>query len=107
MGFAKEKTKDQEKQNKEDYKREGGQSIALRLYATTNLENATITGDALNNNNKPQARAAIDGGAHCFFQLKDENRHAHKAALQKAKGTPFLPTPKSPTPLTGASISAG
>ncbi len=106
MGFAKEKTKNDEDQSKEDYKREGEQSIALRLYATTNLENATITGDALNNN-KPQAQAVLDGGGDFFFQLKDENRHAYKAAVQKAKGTPLLPTPKNPTPLTDASTSAG
>ena len=106
MGFAKEKTQSDEKQSKDDYKREGEQSIALRLYATTNLENATITGDALNNN-QPQAKAAIEGGAEYFFQLKDENRHAHKTALQKARGTPLLPTQKSPTPPTGASTGDG
>jgi hypothetical protein len=101
----KKKTKTDEEQSKDDYKREGEQSIALRLYATTNLENATITGDALNNN-KPQAQAILDGGGHYFFQLKDENRHAYQSALQKAAGTPFLPTPKSPTPATDASTGA-
>lgn len=105
MGFARKKTKTDEEQSKDDYKREGEQSIALRLYATTNLENATITGDALNNN-KPQAQAILDGGGHYFFQLKDENRHAYQSALQKAAGTPFLPTPKSPTPVTDASTGA-
>ena len=93
-------------QSQEDYKREGEQTVAPRLYATTNLENATITGDALNNN-KPQARAVLEGGGDYFFQLKNEKRHAHKAAVQKAKGTPLLPTPKSPTPATDAATSAG
>jgi hypothetical protein len=101
MGFAKEKTQTDDEQSKDDFKREGEQTIALRLYATTNLENATVTGDALNNN-KPQAQAVLDGGGDYFFQLKNENRHAYKAALQKTKGTPFLPTQKSLTPATDA-----
>jgi hypothetical protein len=105
MGFAKEKTKNDDEQSKDDYKREGEQTIALRLYATTNLENATVTGDALNNN-KPQARAVLDGGGDYFFQLKNENRHAYKAALQKANATPFLPTPRSLILATDASTSA-
>lgn len=105
MGFAKEKTKNDDDQSKDDYKREGEQTVALRLYATTHLENATVTGDALNNN-KPQARAVLDAGGDYFFQLKNENRHAYKAALQKAKGTPLLPTQKSQTPATDAWTSA-
>ena len=105
LGFAKEKTQNDDQQTKEDFKREGEQTIALRLYATTNLQNATVTGDALNNN-KPQAQAVLDGGGDYFFQLKNENRHAYKAAVQKAKTTPFLPTPKSLTPATDAAISA-
>lgn len=101
MGFAKEKTKNDDEQSKDDYKREGEQTVALRLYATTNLQNATVTGDALNNN-KPQARAVLEGGGDYFFQLKNENRHAYKAALQKAKATPFSSTQKSLTPATDA-----
>lgn len=105
LGFAKEKTKDDDEQSKDDYKREGEQTVALRLYATTHLQNATVTGDALNNN-KPQAQAVLDGGGDYFFQLKNENRHAYKAAVQKAKTTPFLPTQKSLRPATDASTSA-
>jgi hypothetical protein len=105
LGFAKEKTQNEIEQSKDDYKREGEQTVALRLYATTNLENATITGDALNNN-KPQAQAVLDAGGDYFFQLKNENRHAYKAALQKAEATPFLPTQKSLTPATDAATSA-
>jgi hypothetical protein len=101
MGFAKEKTQNDDTQSKDDFKREGEQTIALRLYATTNLENATVTGDALNNN-QPQAHAVLDAGGDYFFQLKNENRHAHKAAVQKAKASPLLPTPKNPTPAMGA-----
>jgi len=101
LGFAKEKTKNDDEQSKDDFKREGEQTVALRLYKNTNLNNATITGDALNNN-KPQAQAVLDGGGDYFFQLKNENRHAYKAALQKAGTTPFLPTQKSLTPGTDA-----
>jgi hypothetical protein len=105
LGFAKEKTRNEEEQSKDDFKREGEQTVALRLYQNTSLENATVTGDALNNN-KPQAQAVLDGGGDYFFQLKNENRHAYKAALQKAKTTPLLPTQKSLTPATDAWTSA-
>jgi hypothetical protein len=101
LGFAKEKTKNDAEQSKDDYKREGEQTVALRLYNNTNLDNATVTGDALNNN-KPQAQAVLDAGGDYFFQLKNEERHAYQAALQKAKTTPFLPTQKSLTPATDA-----
>jgi hypothetical protein len=105
MGFAKEKTPKDDDQSKDAFKREGEQTIALRLYATTNLDNATVTGDALNNN-QPQAHAVLKAGGDYFFQLKNENRHAHKAARKKAKTTPLLPTPKNPTPVTAAATSA-
>jgi len=105
LGFAKEKTKTDDAQSQDDFKREGEQTIALRLYATTHLENATVTGDALNNN-QPQARAVLDAGGDYFFQLKNENRHAYQAAQQKVGTTPLLPTPKNPTPVTGAWTSA-
>ena len=105
LGFAKEKIKNDDEQSKDDFKREGEQTVALRLYSNTNLHNATITGDALNNN-KPQAQAVLDAGGDYFFQLKNENRHAYKAAAQKASTPPFLPTQKSRTPTTDASTSA-
>ena len=104
-GFAKEKIKNDDEQSKDDFKREGEQTVALRLYATTNLENATVTGDALNNN-KPQAQAVLDADGDYFFQLKNENRHAYKAALQKAKATPLFSSQKSLTPPTDAWTSA-
>ena len=37
MGFAQEKIQSNEKQSQDDYKREGEQTVALRLYATTPL----------------------------------------------------------------------
>ena len=100
VGFAAEVSKTDEN------KREGEQTVALELYGKTNLEGAIITGDALNNN-KAQAQAILKAGGDYFLQLKNENRHAYRAARQIAeKATPFLPTPKSPTPHTDASTSA-
>ena len=49
-----------------------------------------------------RAQAVLDADGDYFFQLKKENRHAYKAALQKANTPPFLPTPKSPTAATDA-----
>lgn len=100
VGFAAEVAKTDEN------KREGEQTVALRLYKQTNLEGATITGDALNCN-KPQANAIIENGGDYFFQIKDENRHAYQAAQRTAEqATPFLPTRKLPTLPTGASTNA-
>lgn len=93
-----------EKPKTDANKREGEQTLALELYGQTNLEGATITGDALNNN-KPQARAIAQAGGNYFIQLKNENRHAYKAAKQSAEQTPFLPTHKGRTPHTDASTS--
>jgi len=99
IGFADKKPKTDEN------KREGEQTVALNLYRQTNLEGATITGDALNNN-KPQAHAIIQAGGSYFLQLKNENRNALKAARATAEqATPFLPTHKNPTPHTDASTS--
>jgi hypothetical protein len=106
LGFAREKTSTDAARSQDELKREGEQTVALRLYATTPLENATVTGDALNNN-QPQARAVLDAGGDYFFQLKNEHRHAYQAAQQKVGTTPLLPTPRNPTPATDAWTSAG
>jgi len=99
IGFAEQTSKTDEN------KREGEQTVALELYEQTELEGATITGDALNNN-KPQAHAITKAGGNYFLQLKNENRHAFKAAKRTAEqATPFLPTHKSPTLNTVASTS--
>lgn len=95
MGFAEDKPKSQ------GSKREGEQAVALRMYASLDLENATVTGDALNNN-KAQAAAILAAGGDYLFQLKDAKRHAHKTAAALSRTPPFLPTPKNPTPGTGA-----
>lgn len=98
VGFAAEVSKT------DGNKREGEQTVALDLYGKTNLEGATVTGDALNCN-RPQAHAVTEAGGDYFFQLKDENRLAYKAATKKAKGSPLLPTRKNPMPPTDASTN--
>lgn len=99
VGFAANKPKSDE------HKREGEQTVALRLYENCELENATITGDALNNN-KAQAHAILKAGGDYLLQLKDENRHARKAASRLADTTPFLPISKNPIPPTVDSTNA-
>lgn len=99
IGFADKVAKTDEN------KREGEQTVALKLYAKTNLEGATVTGDALNNN-KPQAHAIGQAGGNYFLQLKNENRQAHKAADRLAReGSPLLPTRKNRTHNMDASTS--
>jgi len=78
------------KSKSEAHKREGEQTVALRLYENCELKNATITGDALNNN-QAQAAAILKAGGDYFLQLKNENRHAYKVALKLAQTTPLLP----------------
>jgi hypothetical protein len=104
MGFAREKLPNDKPKSQDEFKREGEQTVAQRLYATTPLENAIVTGDALNNN-RPQAQAVLDAGGDYLFQLKDENRHAYQAAERKVGTPPLLPIPRNPTPGTDASTS--
>jgi hypothetical protein len=99
VGIAAQKTKTEEN------KREGEQTVALRLYEQISLENATVTGDA-NFDNQPQAQSLGQKGAIYVLQLKDPNRHAYQRACQKADTTPFLPTPKSPNAGTADSMNA-
>lgn len=73
----------------ENGKRKGEQTMALELYKKTNLESAIITGDALNCNQQ-QAQAIIEKGGDYFFQLKNENRCAHKSANTIAETPPFF-----------------
>jgi hypothetical protein len=84
VGFAEKAAKTDEN------KREGEQTVALRPYEKTNLEGATIT----------------QAGGNYFLQLKNENRHADKAADQLAReGSPLLPIPKNRIPATDASTA--
>lgn len=99
VGFAAEVSKTDEN------KREGEQTVALRLYKETNLSGAVVTGDALNCN-LPQTQAVVKFGGDYFFQLKDERRNAYKSALAEAEGSPLLPMSKSPASPTAAAIAA-
>lgn len=92
------------KPKSEAHKREGEQTVALRLYQNCELKNATVTGDALNNN-KAQAAAILKAGGDYFLQLKDENRHAYKAASKIAETSPFLPISNKSIRATDASSS--
>lgn len=99
IGFAAEVSKTDEN------KREGEQTVALELYEKADLEEAIVTGDALNNN-KAQAHAILKAEGGYFLQLKDENRHAYQAAQRLVReGSPLLSTPKNPTSPMGASTS--
>ncbi len=93
------------KPKSEAHKREGEQTVALRLYENCELKNATVTGDALNNN-RAQAAAILKAGGDYFLQLKNENRHAYKAALKLAQTTPLLPISNKSIRLTDASTNA-
>jgi hypothetical protein len=100
IGFAKMSA------DTEEQKREGEQTVARKLYAAANLQGAVVTADALHNS-APDASAILKAGADYVLQIKQENRNSYKAAERIAQtATPFLPTPKSPTPNTGASTAA-
>ena len=71
---------------------------------TANSKTRRLPGDALNNN-KAQAAAILKAGGDYFLQLKDENRHAYKAALKIAEGSPFLVIPNKSIPAMDASTS--
>lgn len=88
----------------DENKREGEQTVALRLYKQIHLEDVVVTGDA-NFCNQPQSEALNQAGASKVLQLKDPNRHSHKRAVQKAGTPPFLPTPKSPSAATDVSMN--
>jgi hypothetical protein len=90
IGFAAEKPKS------EAYKKEGEQSVALKLYKQSNLENAVVTADALYCN-KPQTAAVLKAGGDYFFQLKNENRHAYKNSQKIAQSPPLFATQKNQT----------
>ena len=93
------------KPKSEAHKREGEQTVALRLYENCELKNATVTGDALNNN-RAQAAAILKAGGDYFLQLKNENPHAYKAALKLAQTTPLLPISNKSIRPTDASTNA-
>lgn len=87
------------------HKREGEQTVALRLYQQSNLENAIVTGDA-NFDNQPQSRAIGDAAGDYVIQIKDPNRHAYQRAVARAECSPLLSTPKNPSVAMDASTNA-
>lgn len=89
----------------EETKKEGELTCARRLYATTPLHGATITGDALNC--EPQSMAlAVENGADFLFQLKANQPNALKHAVDVAAKLPPL-LPANQTNSTTAARSGG
>jgi hypothetical protein len=76
----------------EDTKKEGELTCARRLYATTPLHGATVTGDALNC--EPQSiTLVVENGGDVLFQLKANQPTALQHAMDvAAKLPPLLPT---------------
>jgi len=79
----------------EETKKEGELTCARRLYATTPLHGATITGDALNC--EPQSMTlAVENGADFLFQLKANQPGAVAHAMDvAAKLPPLLPAKRT------------
>jgi len=75
----------------EDTKKEGELTCARRLYATTPLHGATVTGDALNC--EPQSiTLVVENGGDVLFQLKPNQPTALQHAMDvAAKLPPLLP----------------
>ena len=98
IGFADEKI------NSEEQKQEGEQTVARKLYKQVDLQDATITADALHNS-KPDAQAILHSHGDYILQLKDERRHSYQQALNKAKDPPLLPVKKKSTASMVGSMS--
>jgi hypothetical protein len=86
----------------EETKKEGELTCARRLYATTPLHGATVTGDALNCEAQ-SISLVVENGGDALFQLKGNQ----PTALQHAKDiaathTPLLPTNRMKSQATGA-----
>jgi hypothetical protein len=86
----------------EETKKEGELTCARRLYATTPLHGATVTGDALNC--EPQSiTLAVENGADVLFQLKANQPTALQHAMDMAaKLPPLLPANPTNGRITGA-----
>ena len=83
-------------------KKEGELTCARRLYATTPLHGATVTGDALNC--EPQSiTLVVENGGDVLFQLKPNQPTALQHAMEvAAKLPPFLPANRTNCRNTGA-----
>ena len=76
----------------EETKQEGELTCARRLYATTPLHGATVTGDALNCEAQ-SITLVVENGGDVLFQLKANQPNALKHAMNvAAKQPPLLPT---------------
>jgi len=79
----------------EDAKREGELTAARRLYATTPLHGAIVTGDAINCE-RESAALVVENGADYVFQLKANQPIALEHAMAvAAKHHPLLPANQS------------
>jgi hypothetical protein len=84
----------------EETKKEGELTCARRLYASTPLHGATVTGDALNC--EPQSISlVVENGGDALFQLKDNQ----PTALQYAKDLAAKLPPLLPTNLTKSQVT--
>ena len=89
----------------EETKKEGELTCARRLYATTPLHGATITGDALNCEAQT-ITLVVENGGDALFQLKANQPNALKHAMEvAAKHAPLLPV--NPTNSTTAARNGG
>jgi len=89
----------------EETKKEGELTCARRLYATTPLHGATITGDALNCEAQT-ITLVVENGGDALFQLKANQPNALKHAMEvAAKHAPLLPV--IPTNSTTAARNGG
>ena len=79
----------------QEQKREGEQTVARKLYATTSLQGAIVTADALHNS-RPDAEAILAAGGDYLIQLKQEVRHSYRQAQAIAAGSPLLPSKSKP-----------
>jgi hypothetical protein len=79
----------------QEQKREGEQTVARKLYATTALHGAIVTADALHNS-RPDAEAILAAGGDYLIQLKQESRHSYRQAAAIAARPPLLPSKRKP-----------
>ena len=75
----------------EESKTEGELTAAKRLYASTNIKNATITGDALHCE-RESMHLVVENEGDFLFQLKKNQPKAFEEAVHiAADSSPFLP----------------
>ncbi len=89
----------------EETKKEGELTCARRLYASTPLHGATVTGDALNCEAQ-SITLVVENGGDALFQLKANQPNALNHAMEiAAKHSPLLPV--NPTNCTTAARNGG